>query len=812
MHLKADPKSLVRRLAGASLLVFLFTFIFGIDAIGQQDASVPTSPPLRLDALFSIPKITAWGPIALAPDGQLVVYPVCITTRKSIETDARYKSVMRSGTPRIFEGCELQITDTQTRETTTLLSGGNSWFPVWSPDGQKVAFYSDHENIANLWIWNRTTRKAARVSPAGIRSSGRSEPQWMPDSNGVLATILPQGMTMEEVASRTLGEAGQIEPAKTSTKSSVVVYTTGNVEKSTAKAAAYDTSRFFSDLVLFDLSAKTSRLIASQSKIWGFHVSPDGKSVAFTTEAGFKSSASHTVVHDLHMYDLATSRTRKLADGIELIDGRSFSWSPDGINIAYCANGNCFVVSRDRGEPRNVTPREHPGFSRIDRLPLWDARGENLYVLSLASAATMARASAKAGSDGVWRINIKEPSVRKIAQIPNRAIVEVALSSRSDRVVSADGRESLITLTVDDETKRMGVYRVDLKTGATARLYEKDEVISNGTFFNAAYTIDQSRDGRTIVYLSEGSQHSAELYVCDMEFKNPRQLTNLGDTMKQFAMGKSQLIEWRSFDGNLYRGALLLPSGYRQGQTYPTIVYPYPGERRSDYINRFGMFGALMPVENMQVFATRGYVVFLPDIPSPKAGSPMSSLVQSILPAINKIIDLGIADPNRMGVMGHSYGGYTVLSFIVQTNRFKAAVARAGIYDLAAEYGYMTRSGATFAPAWAEGNMGGTPWEFRERYIENSPFFYLDRVETPLLLIHGSEDTASAPFNADQVFVGLRRLGKQVEYAKYMGEEHTEAGWGYANQIDYLTRVINWFDKHLKSSPQSPSNTEGRPR
>jgi len=168
-----------------------------------------------------------------------------------------------------------------------------------------------------------------------------------------------------------------------------------------------------------------------------------------------------------------------------------------------------------------------------------------------------------------------------------------------------------------------------------------------------------------------------------------------------------------------------------------------------------------------------------------------------------------------MGVMGHSYGGYMVLSFIVQTNRFKAAVARAGIYDLAAEYGYMTRSGATFGPAWAEtgqGAIGGTPWEFRERYIENSPFFYLDRVETPLLLIHGSEDSASSPFTADQVFTGLRRLGKPVEYARYLGEEHTESGWGHANQIDYLTRVINWFDKYLKGSPQSPSNTEGRPR
>lgn len=807
-------KPLPRGFGGYCSVAFLFV-AFAIEVFPQQVASDPTSTPLRLEALFSMPKFAALGPVALSPDGQFVVYPVCSTTKKSVEIDARYKAFTRSGVPRVFEGCKLQITNTQTNETTALLSGGNSWFPVWSPDGQKVAFFSDHDNVANLWIWNRGSRKAAKVSPAVIRSSGRSEPQWTPDSKGVIATTLPHGMTLDEAASMALGESGRNEPANTNTQPSVVVYTAGVGDKNTTKAAAYDTSQFLSDLVLFALSVETSRPIASRSKIWGFRVSPNGRSVAFTTERGFKSAASHTIVHDLHIYDLATSQIRKLADGIELVDGRSFSWSPDSRNIAYCAKGNCYIVSDDGSEPRNVTPGEHPAFSRIDRLPLWDARGENLYVLSRASAEVVSREHIKVGSDGIWRINIKEPSVQKIARIADRNIVDVALSCRSDRVISRDGGQSLLILAIDDQTKHMGFYRVDLKTGATTRLYEREEVVSSGTFSNPGYTIDQSIDGKTIAYISEDIRHPSELYVSDVDFKNPRRLTNLGGEMKQFVMGKSRLIEWRGFDGNLYRGAVLLPSDYREGQTYPTIVYPYPGQRRSDYINRFGMFETSRPVENMQVFATRGYVVFLPDIASPKVGNPMSSLVQSILPAINKIIDLGIADPNRMGVMGHSYGGYMVLSFIVQTNRFKAAVARAGIYDLAAAYGYMTRSGATFAPAWAEtgqGSMGGTPWEFRERYVENSPFFYLDRVDTPLLLIHGSEDSASSPFNADQLFVGMRRLGKQVEYAKYLGEEHTESGWGYANQIDYLTRVINWLDKHLKSSPQSPSNTEGRQR
>jgi dipeptidyl aminopeptidase/acylaminoacyl peptidase len=101
--------------------------------------------------------------------------------------------------------------------------------------------------------------------------------------------------------------------------------------------------------------------------------------------------------------------------------------------------------------------------------------------------------------------------------------------------------------------------------------------------------------------------------------------------------------------------------------------------------------------------------------------------------------------------------------------------------------------------------MGGTPWQFRERYIENSPIFYLDRIETPLFIVNGSADTVVPSFLGDQVFVGLRRLGKEVVYAKYDGEGHSVNGWKYANQLDFTRRMIAWFDKYLKPA-QPPRN------
>ena len=179
----------------------------------------------------------------------------------------------------------------------------------------------------------------------------------------------------------------------------------------------------------------------------------------------------------------------------------------------------------------------------------------------------------------------------------------------------------------------------------------------------------------------------------------------------------------------------------------------------------------------------------------------MSDIAKAVLPGINKVVEMGIADPGRLGIMGHSFGGYSTLSVIVQTARFRAAIEASGFGDTIGEYGAMGAAGTAFGTAVQErgpGSLGGTPWQERDKYIENSPVLYLDRVETPLLIIHGAEDQIVASFLADELFVDLRRLGKKVEYAKYVGEDHSPVDWAYANQMDFSNRIIAWFDEHLK--------------
>jgi dipeptidyl aminopeptidase/acylaminoacyl peptidase len=197
-----------------------------------------------------------------------------------------------------------------------------------------------------------------------------------------------------------------------------------------------------------------------------------------------------------------------------------------------------------------------------------------------------------------------------------------------------------------------------------------------------------------------------------------------------------------------------------------------------------------------------GYALLLADSDL-EVGSPMVDLLKSVMPGIDKAVDLGVADPDRIGIIGHSYGGYGTLALIAQSSRFKAAVMRAGTGNLLSGYGHLLPDGTNPGITWSEsgqGRMRGSPWEFRERYIENSPIFYLDRAAAPLLIVHGERDIAVPAFLADEVFTGLRRLGKPVTYLRYRDEGHWEGQWSYANQLDVLNRVIAWFDRHLKGA------------
>jgi dipeptidyl aminopeptidase/acylaminoacyl peptidase len=343
----------------------------------------------------------------------------------------------------------------------------------------------------------------------------------------------------------------------------------------------------------------------------------------------------------------------------------------------------------------------------------------------------------------------------------------------------------------DDETKRVGFHKIDLTTGQSSMLLEESKSYYDPPVYGRAV----SDDGQRVVYLAQDTQHGQDLWLADPEFRNLKQITQINPQLERYKMGSARLIEWHSLDGERLRGALLLPAGYQEGKRYPLIVKVYGGSSLSEDLNLFGF--ARAPVDNLQLLATRGYAILLPDTKM-RVGTPMADLMKTMLPGVNKVVEMGIADPDRLGLMGHSNGGYCTLSLITQTTRFKAAMMNAGPGNLISVYGQMRKDGTSYGVALGESfYMGRTLWNDRLGYIENSPVLFLDRVQTPLLIIHGGEDDAVSPFLTGEVFVGLRRLGKEVMYAKYEDEGHWQGAWSYANQVDSVNRMIAWFDEHL---------------
>jgi len=186
---------------------------------------------------------------------------------------------------------------------------------------------------------------------------------------------------------------------------------------------------------------------------------------------------------------------------------------------------------------------------------------------------------------------------------------------------------------------------------------------------------------------------------------------------------------------------------------------------------------------------------------------PYSELPKGVMPAIDKVVELRIGDPQRLGIMGHSFGGYSVYGLITQTNRFKAAVSLAGLSDLVSYYGafdarkrYQPDAHEDTFHMWgAEGYMGNPPWKDLSRFYRNSPISFVGQVETPLLIIHGDMDHVPMQ-QSEEVFTGLYRQNKRAEFVRYWGEDHVLDS--PANIRDMWQRIYAWFDEFLGNKPE----------
>jgi dipeptidyl aminopeptidase/acylaminoacyl peptidase len=316
------------------------------------------------------------------------------------------------------------------------------------------------------------------------------------------------------------------------------------------------------------------------------------------------------------------------------------------------------------------------------------------------------------------------------------------------------------------------------------------------------YSYSRTLDDGSHVIVRESFDEAPDYWITDSRFSVEERLTSLNDQLNGYKTGRSRVIEWKDDEGSAQRGVLYTPQGYDPSKKYPAIVYFYETMTQDAF-----MFYTPEPTRstiNPLMFVSRGYVIFMPDIRY-EIGWPGESSSRIVKSGTKHIIDEGIADPERIGVQGHSWGGYQVAYLITQTDLFKCACSETAVANMTSAYsGLRAGPGKTrmFMYESTQSRIGGDLWEKTRNYIENSPVFYLDNVTTPLLSRHSDGDEA-VPFTQGlELFLGLKRLGKPVWMFNYKGDGHNIKKREIAE--DWTRRMDQFFDYYLmdKQKPE----------
>ena len=289
------------------------------------------------------------------------------------------------------------------------------------------------------------------------------------------------------------------------------------------------------------------------------------------------------------------------------------------------------------------------------------------------------------------------------------------------------------------------------------------------------------------------------------------QVTKVSDVNpqeKEIPRGTVELVSWLSDDGVKLQGMLFKPAGFDPAKKYPLIVYYY--EKLSD-----GLHGYVAPtgrnVVNPLVYNSLGYVVFEPDIVY-TIGAPGPSAAKCIIPGVQSLVAKGFIDPKRMGITGQSWGGYESAYLITVTNMFAAAVPNAAVVNMTSAYdGIRWQTGIARQGQYEHGQsrIGGSLWEYPERFIENSPLFHLDRVNTPIMWMENDADGAVPWYQGIEFYLAMRRLKKEAYMITYNGEGHNPSK--RANQKDIDRKMQEFFANKLLGAPAPDWMTRGIP-
>jgi dipeptidyl aminopeptidase/acylaminoacyl peptidase len=534
-----------------------------------------------------------------------------------------------------------------------------------------------------------------------------------------------------------------------------------------------------------------------------FEWSPDGKSLAYLTRDPMspdeeqqrkdKSFVIHVDAPEratrLWVQAIDGARAQVLTPPGHYVD--SLAWSPDGREIAYSAAPatgfmaqyatRIYAVPADGGAPRlvvdrggmNTSPRYSPDGTRIAFV---STNGHASLMSPRGLTVAPARAATAASSASIRTVGLDDAWVSDVTW---------ARDGKSIYLLTADG-----TFASHERMFDQPIVRVRIADGRAERISENATV---------NYSLSFSRDGGTLAYRSVEPRTMGDVVVRDMTTGRTVRITDVNPEIRAFELGDLKPITWRSFDGMEIWGLLLTPPHWDARQKLPLIVYCHGGP--NGWIT-YGLFPQFMHVVSQidpypsEAMASAGFAVLMP-MPRGSVGygeAGQRAIVNAwgeadykdIMAGVDDLVSRGVADPDRLGVMGASYGGYMTNWIVTQTRRFKAASAGASLSDLADQY-FLSDGGDVMAEYFKR------PWEARDSYAAHSPLTHAANVTTPLLIQHGERDQRVPIANAWKFYRALKVLGKTVEFDIYPRGGHVL--YEPMLEREQMKRNAEWFLK-----------------
>jgi dipeptidyl aminopeptidase/acylaminoacyl peptidase len=349
------------------------------------------------------------------------------------------------------------------------------------------------------------------------------------------------------------------------------------------------------------------------------------------------------------------------------------------------------------------------------------------------------------------------------------------------------------------KTFATGFFRSSLDGGEPKQLLMASKVLSAPV---------KAKDADVYLFTAQTFNEFPDLVTTDGSFKELRKVSDANPQKAQLLWGTSEIVQFKNADGVPLTAALYKPENFDPKKKYPMMVYIY--ERLTQNVNRFVDPRPSHNI-NLSYYVSNGYLVITPDIVY-TTGFPGQSALKCVLPAVQAVVDKGFVNEDAIGIQGHSWGGYQIAYMVTQTKRFRAVAAGAPVADMISAYDgirWGTGLPRQFQYERTQSRIGGSIWQYPTRFIENSPIFWADRVQTPVMLLHNDGDDAVPWYQGVEFYLALRRLGKEVYLFDYNGEPHGLRK--RPNQKDYTIRLQQYFDHYLKGAPAPAWMEKGVP-